>query len=184
MKAHLAAWLVSLYLLPGLAIGYFASVMESEGMALLCLRLFPFALLLNAALGLALVVRLALGLARGRFATAFLARAALACKLLALPFFVVNFGLWLALSAAFLVVPGLQVFLLADLLGAAYAWLVLLVGSVFSLAALWRARRAGGLAGARFALAVVSQLLFVADVIAWLVLFFRLRRAWDAPASP
>lgn len=180
MKAHIAAWLVSLYALPGLAIGYFGCVMENEGAAVLCLRLFPFALLLNAALGLALLIRLALGLTRGRFAAGALARTALACKLLALPFFVVNFGLWFVLSAAFLVVPGLQVFLLADLLGAAYAWLVLLVGSAFSLAALWRARQAGGLTGAGFAWAVVSQLLFVVDLVAWLILFFRLRRTFAA----
>ena len=103
-----------------------------------------------------------------------LAGAGLVWKLLAIPYFLLNFLAWTAISAAFLVVPGLQVFLLGLPLAALATYIPLLTSSAYTLSAIRAARRAGVPVKKRH---TVFQLLFVLDTIDALWLYFRLRRA-------
>ena len=95
-------------------------------------------------------------------------------KLLAVPYFVLNLLAWTAVGSAFLVVPGLQVFLLGLPLAALATYIPLLTSSAYTAAAIIAARRAGVLVKKRH---VVFQLLFVVDTIDAVWLFFHLRRA-------
>ena len=101
-----------------------------------------------------------------------LAGAGLVWKLLAIPYFLLNFLAWTAISAAFLVVPGLQVFLLGLPLAALATYIPLLTSSAYTLSAIRAARRAGVPVKKRH---TVFQLLFVLDTIDALWLYFRLR---------
>ena len=103
-----------------------------------------------------------------------LAGAGLVWKLLAISYFLLNFLAWTAISAAFLVVPGLQVFLLGLPLAALATYIPLLTSSAYTLSAIRAARRAGVPVKKRH---TVFQLLFVLDTIDALWLYFRLRRA-------
>ncbi|MDY3282836.1 hypothetical protein [Dysosmobacter sp.] len=103
-----------------------------------------------------------------------MAAAGLVWKLLAIPYFLLNFLAWTAISAAFLVVPGLQVFLLGLPLAALVTYIPLLTSSAWTLSAIRAARRAGVPVKKRH---TVFQLLFVLDTIDALWLYFRLRGA-------
>lgn len=103
-----------------------------------------------------------------------LAGAGLVWKLLAIPYFLLNFLAWTALSAAFLVVPGLQVFLLGLPLAALVTYVPLLTSSAYTLSAIRAARQVGIPIKKRH---TVFQLLFVLDTIGALWLYFRLRGA-------
>lgn len=95
-------------------------------------------------------------------------------KLLAVPYFLLNLLAWTAVGSAFLVVPGLQVFLLGLPLAALATYLPLLTSSAYTIAAIIAARRAGIPVKKRH---IVFQLLFVLDTPDAVWLFFRLRRA-------
>lgn len=95
-------------------------------------------------------------------------------KLLAVPYFLLNFLAWAAVAAAFFVVPGLQIFLLGLPLAALATYLPLLTASAYTVAAILAARRAGMPVKTRH---IVFQLLFVLDVFDALWLFFHLRGA-------
>ncbi|MGI5962703.1 MAG: hypothetical protein ACOX7N_03180 [Lawsonibacter sp.] len=101
-----------------------------------------------------------------------LRRVALLLKLLSIPFFFFHLASWAVVSAAFLVVPGLQFLLFSGVLGVAFAYGVLLVGSVFSVSTMYMAFRSGCLKGTGFAWGVVSQLIFVVDVIVYIGFYF------------
>lgn len=103
-----------------------------------------------------------------------LAGLGMAWKLLAVPYFLLNFLAWTAVTAAFLVVPGLQVFLLGLPLAAAATYLPLLSSSAYTIAAVIAARRTGMAVKTRH---IVFQLLFVLDTIDAIWLFFYLRKA-------
>ena len=90
-------------------------------------------------------------------------------KLLAVPYFLLNLLAWAAVGSAFLVVPGLQLFLLG---------LPLLTSSAYTVAAIIEARRAGVLVKKWH---IVLQLLFVLDTLDAIWLFFRLWRACKEP---
>lgn len=98
-----------------------------------------------------------------------LRRVAILLKLLTIPFFCIHLLSWAMVSAAFLVVPGLQVLLLADFLGVAFAYWVLLTGSAYSLSAIWMASREGRLGHKGLILWGISQFIFVVDVPAYFV---------------
>lgn len=90
-------------------------------------------------------------------------------KLLAVPYFLLNLLAWAAVGSAFLVVPGLQLFLLG---------LPLLTSSAYTVAAIIAARRAGVLVKKWH---IVLQLLFVLDTLDAIWLFFRLWKACKEP---
>ena len=101
-----------------------------------------------------------------------LCRLALGWKLLEAPYFLTNFVLWLLVSGAFLVVPGLQLGLVAVLPLAAY--LPVLSSSAYQLAAIRAAGKAGIVVRKRH---IVLSLLFVLDTIDAILLWRILRRA-------
>lgn len=96
-----------------------------------------------------------------------LTRTALALKLLTIPFFLIHLASWALVSAAFLVIPGLQILLLSGFLGVAFAYGVLLTGSAFSLTTLFRLFREGRLGKKGLVWAAISQFIFVTDVIGY-----------------
>ena len=96
-----------------------------------------------------------------------LSRTALALKLLTIPFFLLHLASWALISAAFLVIPGLQILLFSGVLGVVFAYSVVLTGSAYSLAALYWAHRAGRLGRKGLVWAIISQFIFVADVIGY-----------------
>ena len=98
------------------------------------------------------------------------------CRLaLEAPYFLTNFVLWLLVSGAFLVVPGLQLGLVAVLPLAAFAtYLPVLSSSVYQLAAIRAAGKADVAVRKRH---IVLSLLFVLDTIDAILLWRILRRA-------
>ena len=103
-----------------------------------------------------------------------LAGGGLVWKLLAIPYFLLNFLAWTAIGAAFVVVPGLQLFLLGLPLAAVATYIPLLTSSAYTLSAIRAARRRGVPIKKRHS---VFQLLFVLDTVDALWLYFRLREA-------
>ena len=104
-----------------------------------------------------------------------LCRLALGWKLLEVPYFLANFVLWLLVSGAFFVVPGLQLGLVTVLPLAAFAtYLPVLSSSVYQLAAIRAAGKAGIVVRRRH---IVLSLLFVLDTIDAILLWRILRRA-------
>ena len=104
-----------------------------------------------------------------------LCRLALGWKLLEAPYLHTNFVLWLLGSGAFLVVPGLQLGLVAVLpLAALATYLPVLSSSVYQLAAIRAAGKAGIVVRRRH---IVLSLLFVLDTIDAILLWRILRRA-------
>lgn len=95
-------------------------------------------------------------------------------KLLAIPYFLLNFLAWAAVGTAFVVVPGLQVLLLGLPLAALATYIPLLTSSAYTIAAAIGARRAGIPVKKRH---IVFQLLFILDTLDALWLFFYLRRS-------
>lgn len=90
------------------------------------------------------------------------------------PYFLLNFLAWTVLASAFLVVPGLQIFLLGLPLAVLATYLPLLTSSAYTIAAIFAARRTGMAVKMRH---IVCQLLFILDTIDAVWLFFHLRRA-------
>ena len=99
-------------------------------------------------------------------------------KLLEVPYFLLNLLAWVAVSSAFLVVPGHQLFLLGLPLAVLATYLPLLTSSAYTVAAIIAARRAGVLVKKRH---IILQLLFVLDILDAVWLFFRLRKAHGQP---
>lgn len=102
-----------------------------------------------------------------------LRRVALLLKLLTIPFYLIHLATWALVSTALLIIPGLQVLLLANFLGIAFAYGVLLTGSVYSLLAIWVARREGKLGNKGMVLWGISQFIFVVDVPACLLMLLQ-----------
>ena len=102
---------------------------------------------------------------------------ALAMKLLTIPFFITHLQIWSMMLAAFLVIPGLQILLPFGFLGVAFAYSVVLATSAYSISGLYVQYRLGNLTGKKFARNVIFQLIFVLDVISYLVLYFQIRRS-------
>lgn len=181
MKQWGIGYLVSLYAIPATLIAFFLLADGNVGAADACLTLFPFALGLNILLGIGAIAAVLFRLLRGGQSPELqktFNRMALLMKLPAVPFFGINLLLWLLVSAAFLVIPGLQIFLLSSLLGVAFAYFVVLVTSAYSVGALYLSFRAGGLTCKGFVWGILLQLIFVADVISYLFLYFRVRRQY------
>lgn len=97
---------------------------------------------------------------------------ALAMKLLTIPFFITHLQIWSMMLAAFLVIPGLQILLPSGFLGVALAYSVVLATSAYSISGLYAQYRLGNLTGKKFARNVIFQLIFVLDVISYLVILF------------
>lgn len=93
-----------------------------------------------------------------------LRRLALAVKLISVPFFVINLVIWLLVTAAFLVMPGLQLLLPTVLLGVGFAYFVVVVTSAPSLAGLVLAAREGRASPVWAVVHAVVLLIFVVDV--------------------
>ena len=103
-----------------------------------------------------------------------LSRIGLTWKLLAIPFFLLAFLAWVAVASAFIVVPGLQLFLLGLPLAALATYFPLLISSAYTIAAIIAAWRAGIPVKKRH---ILLQLVFILDIIDALWLFFYLRKA-------
>ena len=160
-----ALYLVALYALqftvvaPVVCEGVFLSLGLFAGLTL--------SILLLTAVGIGLAIAGAVRAVGNERLTRRLTRTALALKLLTIPFFLLHLSSWTLLSAAFLVIPGLQIFLLSVFVAVAFAYGVLLTSSAYSLAALYWAHRAGRLGQKGLVWAIVSQFIFVADVIGY-----------------
>ncbi len=163
--------MVSLYVVQAAAV-----VPVLVGRAELVLPLVLASAAVNLVLGV-MVVFCVLGEARkgegdpGKFYTV-----ALAMKTLTIPFFLIHLGLWVLVSAAFLVVPGLQLFLLTGVIGVLYAWGVVLVTSSWAVCGSWLRLCRGSISKGRFLRDVLLELIFVADVAGAAVLFVQARR--------
>ena len=94
-------------------------------------------------------------------------------KVLAIPYFLLNLLAWTAVSAAFLVVPGLQIFLLGLPLAALATYLPLLSSTAYTVTALSALRRVGMEVRKCH---TVCQFLFVLDTLDALWMVFRLRK--------
>ncbi len=95
-------------------------------------------------------------------------------KLLAVPYFLLNFAAWVMVSMAFVVLPGFQLFLLGVPLAAAATYVPLLTSSAYTVAAVVAARRQGIPVKLRH---ILLELVFVLDVIDAIWLYFHLRSA-------
>ena len=131
------------------------------------LSLDLFAGLFLAAVGIGLAIAGAIRAEHDERLIRRLSRTALALKLLTIPFFLLHLASWALVSAAFLVIPGLQILLFSGVLGVAFAYSVVLTGSAYSLAYLYWAHRAGRLGRTGLVWAAISQFIFVTDVIGY-----------------
>lgn len=142
--------------------------------------MFPVAVVLNLILAVVTIAVLIKNVKRVRGNISLqkqLNHLALAMKVLTVPFFITHLQLWMLVSAAFLVVPGLQILLLSGVLGVAFAWSVVLVTSTYSISALYVQWKNGALSHGKFIRDVILQLIFVVDVISYVVFYFQIRRS-------
>lgn len=87
-------------------------------------------------------------------------------KLLAIPFYALNFLLWTSLTGLFIVMPGNIFFLLFVLpLGIGFAFLVLIASSTYSIVLLFALRKNRKISLKQFIIHLLCQLIFVVDVI-------------------
>ena len=163
-----AATLLCTYGMVGCAVYSFA-VRESLDL------IFRGTLPLTGVCGLLCVIHIVLALRlAGREEAGALCRLSLWWKLLEVPYFLVNFALWLLVGGAFFVVPGLQLGLAVVLPAAAFAsYLPVLSSSAYQLAAIRAAGKAGVTVKKRH---IVLSLLFVLDTVDAILLRRLLRR--------
>lgn len=94
-------------------------------------------------------------------------RTVLIFKLLAIPFFILNYAFWFMMNVALWVVPGLFVLsiIFAFPVGVGFTYLVLLSSSSYSIAILKVLYKNGEITKKKFILHTILQLLFMVDVI-------------------
>ena len=174
-----ALYLASLYAIQAVVLVPFLTA-DGGGTGDFSWKLFAAAVVLNLVLAVVTVACLVTRLRRLRRDVSLqkkLNRLALAMKLLTVPFFVTHLQLWMLVSAAFLVIPGLQLLLFSGLIGVAFAYSVVLVTSSYSICGLYAQYKNGRLSGKKLARDILLQLIFVVDVISYLVFYIRIRRA-------
>lgn len=126
--------------------------------------------LLLAAVGIGLAV---VGLVRTRqekICAPQLRRIGLIVKIVTIPFYLIHLASWAVVCAAFLVIPGLQIFLISGFFGVAFAYVVLLTGSAYTLSAIYLAWREGVLGMGGMIVGILSQLVPVVDLLAYVIL--------------
>ena len=82
-----------------------------------------------------------------------------------------------ALDAGICCLPCGQILLLSGFLGVAFAWSVVLVTSTYSISGLYVQWRNDALSHGKFIRDVILQLIFVVDVISYVVFYFQIRRS-------
>jgi len=98
-------------------------------------------------------------------------------KLLLIPFCVFNFALWFMTSAAFMVLPGFQVFLFAVPFAVIYAYLMICVSSAYAIVSMSVQYHTGNITRKRYAVNIVMQFLFVLDVIGYIFMYKKIKKA-------
>lgn len=98
-------------------------------------------------------------------------RISLLAKVLLIPFFISNFYMWFLFSMAFLIVPGLQIFFTITILGIIWTYGIMLATSSYSIAALISLYRKNKIKLSTTVINVVLQLIFVLDVISYIVFY-------------
>lgn len=172
-------YLVSLYGIQAVLLGPIIMSNGSGDMEI-SWNMFPVAVVLNLILAVVTIAVLVKNVKRVRGNISLqkqLNHLALAMKVLTVPFFITHLQLWMLVSAAFLVVPGLQILLLSGFLGVAFAWSVVLVTSTYSISGLYVQWKNGALSHGKFIRDVILQLIFVVDVISYFVFYIQIRRS-------
>lgn len=172
-------YLVSLYVIQAVLLGPIIMSNGSGDMEI-SWNMFPVAVVLNLILAVVTIAVLVKNVKRVRGNISLqkqLNHLALAMKVLTVPFFITHLQLWMLVSAAFLVVPGLQILLLSGFLGVAFAWSVVLVTSTYSISGLYVQWKNGALSHGKFIRDVILQLIFVVDVISYFVFYIQIRRS-------
>lgn len=101
---------------------------------------------------------------------------ALAMKLLLVPFWTIHFVMWVLVSMAFLVVPGLFILLPLNLIGVCVAYFTLLVSSTYTGRNIYIHYRRGVLSKTQCIWGIVLQLVFVLDVLSCLYFYIAIRQ--------
>ena len=180
-----ALYLVSLYGVQAVLLGPFL-LSDGGGFLEIPWRLLPPVVIANlflAAAALFLLVKGVKGAQGDLSAQRRLNHLALAMKLLTIPFFIVHLQIWTMVLAAFLVIPGLQILLPFGFFGVAFAYSVVLATSAYSISGLYVQYRLGRLPGKKLVRNVILQLIFVLDVISYLVFYFQIRRSCKEQAE-
>ena len=98
-------------------------------------------------------------------------------KIAAIPFFAVNFVFWVAVSAAFFVVPGLQLFLLTITpLSIVFAYLDMLASSAYCMAAAGALASKGVISRKAAVINIILQFIFGLDVFGALYIHIKARK--------
>lgn len=87
-------------------------------------------------------------------------------KILAIPFYTLNYFLWTFLTGMFILMPGNVIFLFFVLpLGIGFAYLILIASSSYTIVLLYALRKNGKISKKQFIIHLICQLVFVVDVI-------------------
>lgn len=93
-------------------------------------------------------------------------RTVLLFKLLAIPFYAINYIIWTFMTGLFIVMPGNIFFLIFIVpIGIGFAFVVLLAASSYSIVLLFALKKNGEISLKKFIIHTFCQLIFVVDVI-------------------
>ena len=97
-------------------------------------------------------------------------RTVLKIKLLAVPFYVLNFLLWTTLSGLFIVMPGNVFFIfIAIPAGIGFAYLAMLASSSYSIGLLFALKKNKKISFVKFVFVAICLLVFVADILGQMI---------------
>lgn len=104
-------------------------------------------------------------------------------KLVLIPFCLLNFFVWFAVTCALLVVPGLQ--MLLGISGMAILWTygIMLATSVYGVGMIVRMWRRKKITTAFMVILIILQFIFVADIIGYVIFYSRCRKGMKEAAG-
>lgn len=97
-------------------------------------------------------------------------------KLLLIPFYILNFGIWLLITMGLLVVPGLQIFLGIIVMAVIWTYGVLLSTSVYSSFVIGNLCKKKKIPVAVAVLMIILQFIFVTDIISFTIFYLVTRK--------
>ncbi len=177
MNQWMIAFLLNLYAIQGTVYAWFRTTQyQWSGWLLWVFCVLALLSLILAGINLFQAVRMTERVKEDALARCSLAGQALAMKLLAIPFFLIHLSIWTLIAAAFFVIPGFQILLLTVLIGVGFAYLAVLASSAYAVACIFAQMEDGQLSGKAGVLYLLSQAVFVLDVIGCAVFYWKLRR--------
>ncbi len=97
-------------------------------------------------------------------------------KLVLIPFYILNFGIWLLITMGFLVVPGLQIFLGIIAVAVVWTYGVLLSTSVYGSFVIGNLCKNKKIPVSVAVILIILQFIFVTDIISYMIFYLVKRK--------